>query len=122
SKKLVAHFARTNFFEPNGGLYCMRNFRTFNLAVEFNRSCRSLRLNRSLRDQLDRAAQSIALNLAEGRGRSSLKDQKRFFAIAFASARECQAILMLADLEKTQAAALLDNVIAHIYRLRQHAS
>ena len=41
----------------------------------------------------DRAASSIVLNLAEGRGRGTRADQKRFFHMAFGSVRECQAIL-----------------------------
>ncbi|MBX7138295.1 MAG: four helix bundle protein, partial [Oligoflexia bacterium] len=45
-----------------------------------------------------RATLSIALNLAEGRGKPTRKDQLRFFSIAFGSVRECQAILILHDL------------------------
>ena len=95
----------------------MKNFRTFNLAVGFYRLTRSLPLKGALKEQLSRAASSIALNLAEGRGRPSLKDQLRFFHIAFGSVRECQAILILADLVETQAWNTLDSLAAHLYRL-----
>ena len=79
----------------------MKNFRTYQLAVEFYKTTRSLNLRGDAKDQLSRAARSIVLNLAEGRGRSTLKDQKRFFHIAFGSLRECQALLTLEDLENT---------------------
>lgn len=46
-----------------------------------------------LGDQLRRASSSIVLLLAEGLGRTSRKDQARFFAMARGSALECLAIL-----------------------------
>src|ERR1017187_5682846 len=44
-----------------------------------------------VKDQLDRAATSIALNVAEGNGKYALKDRCRFFDIAHGSALECAA-------------------------------
>ena len=67
--------------------------------------------------QLSRAASSIALNLAEGAGRSTRKDQARFFQIAFGSLRECQAILDLAADDAACAKENADVLAAHIYRL-----
>ncbi len=49
----------------------------------------------SLRDQLERAAASTALNLAEGCGRSSRRDRLHFFSIAQGSAMECAAAIDL---------------------------
>ena len=74
-----------------------------------------------LKDQLFRAASSIALNLAEGRGKGSNKDQARFFQIAFGSLRECQAVLTLADLERSEAWQTLDKLAAHLFRLIKSA-
>jgi four helix bundle protein len=44
-----------------------------------------------VRDQLDRASTSIALNIAEGNGKYAPKDRCRFFDIAHGSALECAA-------------------------------
>jgi four helix bundle protein len=46
-----------------------------------------------LRDQLKRATLSVVLNLAEGTGRVSRADKKRFYTIARSSVFECAAIL-----------------------------
>ena len=56
-----------------------------------------------LSDQLDRASLSIALNIAEGAGRSGPRDQARHYAIARGSAYECLAVLDLLDLETATA-------------------
>lgn len=46
-----------------------------------------------VKDQIERAASSIALNLAEGNGKYAPKDRCRFFDIAHGSALECAAAL-----------------------------
>ena len=98
----------------------MKNFRTFDLAVKFYRSTQTLRLKGDSRDQLSRAARSISLNLAEGRGRNSNRDQLRFFHIALGSLRECEAILILEDLKKTESFDLANQLGACLYRLTEH--
>ena len=60
---------------------------SFNLAKKLSGQ------NRHARDQLLRASQSIPQNIAEGNGKRSIKDRKRFFGIARGSAMECAAIL-----------------------------
>ena len=49
----------------------------------------------STRDHLERAGDSIALNIAEGNGKFSRKDRARFFQIAHGSALESAACLDL---------------------------
>jgi four helix bundle protein len=49
-----------------------------------------------LADQLKRAGSSILLNLAEGNNKNSVKDRRRFFNIAKASAAEVASILDVA--------------------------
>ena len=49
-----------------------------------------------LSDQLNRAALSIATNLAEGNGRFTKPDRKHFFVIARGSTQECVPLLEIA--------------------------
>jgi four helix bundle protein len=55
----------------------------------------SLTKRTSTRDHLERAGDSIALNIAEGNGKFSKKDRARFFQIAHGSALESAACLDL---------------------------
>ena len=47
--------------------------------------------HRVLHDQLERASLSVVLNIAEGAGRRSRKDKRRFYAMTRGSACECAA-------------------------------
>jgi len=49
-------------------------------------------VHRSARDQWLRASQSIPLNIAEGNGKTTEADRRRYFEIARGSALECAAI------------------------------
>ena len=51
------------------------------------------RQRRELRSQLERAAMSVPLNIAEGTGKPSQADRARYHAIARGSALECGALL-----------------------------
>lgn len=55
----------------------------------------SLTKKTTTRDHLERAGDSIALNIAEGNGKFSMKDRARFFQIAHGSALESAACLDL---------------------------
>ena len=70
----------------------------YRLALEFvavaNDVVEALPRGRAyLADQLQRAATSIALNVAEGAGEYSKKDKARFYRMARRSATECAAIM-----------------------------
>ena len=51
-----------------------------------------LRRDPKIADQLSRASSSIALNIAEGSGKHTEKDKRKYYAIARGSAMECSAI------------------------------
>jgi len=79
----------------------------YRVALEFRALARPLvRGHRvgALRDQLDRASTSIALNIAEGTGRRTSAERAAFYGIARGSAMECAAILDLLDRPGVQAA------------------
>lgn len=95
----------------------MSDFRTLNLAIEFYDAAENLGLHGHLRDQLSRAASSIALNLSEGNAKPSVKEKKRYYQTAYASCQECKTILLLAKVENPRTAALLDHLAASVYRL-----
>ena len=48
--------------------------------------------DRHARDQILRSSQSIPLNIAEGNGKGTNADRRRFFEIARGSAMECSAV------------------------------
>ena len=66
-------------------------------AIEFNEWVSALlegkKFRAAVRDQLDRASTSIALNIAEGNGKTSVNDRCRFFEISRGSSLECAACL-----------------------------
>ena len=99
----------------------MENFRTFDLAVAFYRACKKLSFRSHVKDQLERAAYSIALNLSEGRGKRTLKDQKRYFYNALGSVRECQAVLILEEMEESKEWNLLDRLGGSVFKLIENA-
>jgi S23 ribosomal protein. len=79
-----------------------------------------------LKDQLDRAATSIVLNIAEGAGEYSRPDKQRFYRMARRSATESAAILDIvrrrghapADLLEP-ARELLIRIVAMLVRMSQ---
>lgn len=77
-----------------------------------------------LKDQLDRAATSIVLNIAEGAGEFSPDEKRRFYRIARRSATEAAAILQIvhrrgqADETRAQhARELLVRVVSMLVRM-----
>lgn len=94
----------------------MNNFRTYELAIKFYEECRIIKIsNKVLRDQFERASLSIVLNIAEGYGRITEKDRRKFYSIAFGSLRETQCLLRL--LKENSLYRKSDQLAAYLYRL-----
>ena len=97
----------------------MKNFRSYELALGLYRECQKIKVRKAeIRDQFERASLSIVLNLAEGSGKLTAKDRRRFYSIAMGSLRETQALLMIIQEEKT--AELADKLGASLFRLIQN--
>ena len=81
------------------GHFDFEKLTVFQKAKQFYSLTRKIGFGRSTEDkviarQLIRAALSITLNIAEGSGRTGLKDGRNFFIIARGSAFECAAIIL----------------------------
>ncbi len=94
----------------------LTNFRSYQLALKRYKQCRAKKLPRFLKDQLDRSAGSVVLNLSEGSARVSKKERARFNVIAFVSQREVQALI---DMEESlgDLGPAADVLGAHLYKL-----
>ena len=97
----------------------MQQFRTYQLALELYQDVelclKAGTIKGAKRDQLDRAALSISLNLIEGDSRPTQKERKRFFFIALGSLRETQLLLKLCKCKELEGKA--DKLGAHLYKL-----
>jgi len=93
------------------------SFRSLDLAVQFHAEASKMVLATHLKDQMLRAASSIALNLSEGNSRPTTKDKRHFFYTALGSCRECQTILKLTGVNDGPIFQLADQLGAHLFRL-----
>ena len=89
--------------------------RTYQLALELAKDCRSIRLKGPYQNQFQRAILSIALNLSEGSAKRSRKERLRYYETSLGSCRECQTICAILDLDEI--ARKLDRVAANCYCL-----
>ncbi len=90
------------------------------------RLCERLRKHGNAKDQLLRASQAIPLNIAEGNGKATIGDRRRYFEIARGSALECGAIQdvlevcgALTQADNAVGKPLLDRLVAMLTRLGQ---
>ncbi len=80
--------------------------------------------HRHARDQILRASQSIPLNIAEGNGKATTADRRKYFEISRGSALECAAIQDVLEVRQAikpllnkQGKHLLDRIVAMLTRL-----
>ncbi len=90
------------------------------------RLCEQLKAHRNAEDQLLRASQAIPLSIAEGNGKATEGERRRFFEIARGSALECGAIQNVLEVcgapapeENANAKKLLDRIVAMLTKLGQ---
>lgn len=95
----------------------MKIFRTLELAIEFYGLVEASKVAGHLREQLLRAASSISLNLSEGNAKSSVKEKKRFYQMAYASLQECKTILTLLKSKDEEIIKKADHLGASLYKL-----
>ena len=95
----------------------IRNFLAYELALKLYRKVEAMPLKHNIKDQLVRASQSIVLNLAEGSAKPTKPDKKRFYAIAFGSTKEVQAVFDIIDLKDEETLDLVDHIAACLYKL-----
>ena len=89
--------------KPTTAMLSHESLDVYQLALKFHLGVMTLLPQRgspTLRDQLERASISIILNIAEGAGRRSPADRRRYFVIAQGSTYECSAILDILRLRR----------------------
>jgi four helix bundle protein len=102
----------------------------YRAAIEYvgwaYRYCESLKGHRNAKDQLLRASQAIPLNIAEGNGKATDGDRRRYFEIARGSALECGAVQdvlqvcgALSTEDNMRRKELLDRIVAMLTKLGQ---
>jgi four helix bundle protein len=102
----------------------------YRAAIEYvgwaYRLCERLKAHRNAKDQLLRASQAIPLNIAEGNGKATDGDRRRYFEIARGSALECAAVQdvleicgALTESENADAKKTLDRIVAMLTKLGQ---
>jgi four helix bundle protein len=97
------------------------NLRAHDLAVQFYKMARGKKLPFGLQGQLQRASSSVALNLAEGWGRATPADRRRFFQMALGSVREVQSIVSLEpEVFDARECDALDHLAASVYKLTRN--
>lgn len=95
----------------------MKSFRTLNLAKEYYRLTRDLKISSHLREKFLRSCSSVALNLAEGNAKRSEKEKLRFYEIAHGSFRESLAILNLENITNEEARKVANHLGASLSKL-----
>jgi four helix bundle protein len=99
----------------------LKNFRAYQLSIEYYHKCEELKCAKHLREQLGRASSSISLNLAEGSCQPTMANRSKYYHIAFGSLGETQTIVDLAKIDlESPLFKMADELGAQIYKLCLH--
>ena len=82
---------------------------------------KQLKVHPILQDQLIRASSSVALNIAEGSGKRTPADQRKFYSIALGSLRECEAVVELEEIQNAALNDLINHLGAMLFKLSMSA-
>jgi len=93
----------------------IRNFLAYELAIQLHKQCEGVKTKHHVKDQLERATLSTVLNLAEGSGKSTKPEQRRYYSIALGSVRETEALLRILD--RKPELIVCDRLAGMVYRL-----
>ena len=93
----------------------MKNFDAYQLSLKLYRDTKRIQLPDYLKDQLQRAASSICLNLSEGSAKPTVKDRRKYYFTALGSCREVQTLIQMENL--SELVEIADQTAAHIYKL-----
>lgn len=72
-------------------------FRTLDVAISFTQLFQTTSVPWHLRNQLDRASSSIALNLSEGSAQRTTANRHRYYRMALGALRESETILKISN-------------------------
>ncbi|MCT4642644.1 MAG: four helix bundle protein [Bacteriovoracaceae bacterium] len=97
------------------------NFKSLHLADELYCEVLKLKLPYYLKDQIRRSSSSVVLNLVEGNAQRTKRAKRRFYQIAYASAKETQGVLILAN-SKVGLHKQADKLGAYLYKLIESLS
>ena len=95
----------------------MNRLNVLDRAIEQYQLVKRLNLKGEVRDQANRAALSVCLNLSEGNAKSTSKAKRNFFNIAYASQQELRTLLLIENINRLYNKA--DQIGAMIYKLQK---
>ena len=98
----------------------LKNFKTYQCSLLLYKKCSKLKLKYNLKDQLDRASSSVVLNLAEGSGKITKRDQRKFYSIAWGSLNECRGVLEISNNFNGDILDSFNLTAAHLYKLLKY--
>ncbi len=95
----------------------MRQPNILDLAIDFSLAANRIKIRGHLKEELDRAASSVTIELAESNLKGSRRDKLVIFDSALNHLRECQEIFGLIELEDPKLLAQTEVLIGQLMHL-----